>query len=109
MPAAGEPEIVPAKDAVFLLKANVGTFETGAILHSERETAAKKCAQQVLRDSVAARGGQSRGTSDTSKLSCSNSAMNLRLPKEAELAAEVGRTRELLERIAEQRRMARGK
>jgi predicted nuclease of restriction endonuclease-like (RecB) superfamily len=31
------------------------------------------------------------------------------LPKEAELAAEVGRTRELLERIAEQRRMARGK
>jgi predicted nuclease of restriction endonuclease-like (RecB) superfamily len=31
------------------------------------------------------------------------------LPKEAALAAEVGRTRELLERIAEQRRMARGK
>jgi predicted nuclease of restriction endonuclease-like (RecB) superfamily len=31
------------------------------------------------------------------------------LPKEAELAAEVGRTRELLERNAEQRRMARGK
>ena len=31
------------------------------------------------------------------------------LPKEAALAAEVGRTRELLERNAEQRRMARGK
>ena len=31
------------------------------------------------------------------------------LPKEAALAAEVGRTRELLERIAEQRRMARGR
>jgi len=31
------------------------------------------------------------------------------LPKEAALAAEVGRTRELLERIAQQRRMARGK
>jgi predicted nuclease of restriction endonuclease-like (RecB) superfamily len=31
------------------------------------------------------------------------------LPKEAALAAEVGRTRELLERFAEQRRMARGK
>jgi predicted nuclease of restriction endonuclease-like (RecB) superfamily len=31
------------------------------------------------------------------------------LPKETELAAEVGRTRELLERNAEQRRMARGK
>jgi hypothetical protein len=31
------------------------------------------------------------------------------LPKEAALAAEVGRTRELLERNAEQRRMARGR
>src|ERR1700685_2681803 len=31
------------------------------------------------------------------------------LPKESALAAEVGRTRELLERIAEQRRMARGR
>jgi hypothetical protein len=31
------------------------------------------------------------------------------LPKEAALAAEVGRTRELLEQNAEQRRMARGK
>jgi uncharacterized protein (UPF0276 family) len=32
------------------------------------------------------------------------------LPKEAALAAEVGRTRELLERqVAEQRRMARGR
>jgi hypothetical protein len=31
------------------------------------------------------------------------------LPKESALAAEVGRTRELLERNAEQRRMVRGK
>jgi hypothetical protein len=31
------------------------------------------------------------------------------LPKEAALAAEVGRTRELLERQVEQRRMARGR
>jgi hypothetical protein len=30
--------------------------------------AAKKCAQQILRDSVAARGGQSRGTAGLSTL-----------------------------------------
>ena len=68
VPDAGEPEIVTAKDAIFLLKADVGKVEAGANLQSEREMAAKKCAQQVLRDSVAARGGQSRGTAGLSTL-----------------------------------------
>jgi hypothetical protein len=68
VPDAGEPEIVTGKDLIFLLKADAGRVETGANLNSERENAAKKFAQQVLRDSVATRGGQSRGTAGLSLL-----------------------------------------
>ncbi len=68
VPTDGEPEVLIAKDAAVLLKADGIASSTEASLPPEREIAARRCAQQVLRDSVAARGGQSRGTAGISSL-----------------------------------------
>lgn len=68
VPDTGEPEIVATKETTILLKAATGTVATGSTLDPGLETAAKKCAQQVLRESVATRGGQTRSTAGFSTL-----------------------------------------
>ena len=68
VPTNGEPEVLIAKDAAVLLKTDGAASSIEALLLPEREIAARRCAQQVLRDSVAARGGQSRGTAGLSML-----------------------------------------
>ena len=68
VPTDGDPEVLIAKDAAVLLKTDGIASSTEASLLPEREIAARRCAQQVLRDSVAARGGQSRGTAGLSLL-----------------------------------------
>ena len=68
VPTDGEPEVLVAKDAAVLLKTDGLASSTETSLSPEREIAARRHAQQVLRDSVAARGGQSRGTAGLSSL-----------------------------------------
>ena len=68
VPIDGTPQVVIAKDAAALLNADGAASSAQAPLSPEGEIAARRCAQQLLRDSVAARGGQSRGTAGLSLL-----------------------------------------
>ena len=68
VPTDGEPRLLIAKDAAVLLETDGITFSTEVTLPPEHEIAARKCAQQVLRDSVAVRDAQSRGTAGLSSL-----------------------------------------
>lgn len=57
----GEAEVLTAKDAAVLVKAGDGAAPGGNAGQAEGEGVTRKCAQQVLRDVVNARGGQARG------------------------------------------------
>ena len=68
MPTDGEPQPLIAKAAAVLLKADRAEWAWELAFLSEREVPARRCAQEVLRELVAARGGSARGVAGLSLL-----------------------------------------